>query len=149
MSRADFSQTVGFRTGDSHYGYCLIAPVGGLHQDGAQPQAARMQHHPFLAAVVGFALLLVPGTPCLAQVGGVTATLRGTVVDPSEAVVPDAAVTLTNIATSDVRTAVTDERGRFSFSGLFPASTDLTIELSGFKTYRQHGIALGPNDTLA
>ena len=45
------------------------------------------------------------------------------------------------------RTAVTDERGAFTFSSLFPGTYDLTVELSGFKTTAQVGIVLSPNDT--
>jgi Carboxypeptidase regulatory-like domain len=57
------------------------------------------------------------------RTGGVTATLRGAVEDASEAVIPAAAVTLTNLATKDMRAAVTDDRGAFAFSGLFPLLT--------------------------
>ena len=91
---------------------------------------------------------LVTAERCLGQPGGVTATLRGTVEDASDAVIPGATITLANLATTDVRTTVTDERGAFTFSGLFPATYELAVELSGFKTYRQPGITLGPNDTL-
>lgn len=44
-----------------------------------------------------------------------TGTLLGTVVDPSQAVVPGATVTLRNTATGKVATAKTDKDGVFQF----------------------------------
>ena len=68
------------------------------------------------------------------------------VTDESGSVTAGASVTLQDVGTRAVRTAVTDERGSFTFTGLFPGSFDLAIELSGFKTFHQTAIALGPND---
>ena len=59
---------------------------------------------------------------------------------------PGASVTLLDVGTKAVRTAVTDARGGFTFPGLFPGTFDLTIELAGFKTFQQTAIVLGPND---
>src|ERR1700761_744393 len=47
-----------------------------------------------------------------------TATLSGTVLDPSRAAVPDAEVTVTNTATKFHRSVTTDARGNFFLSGL-------------------------------
>ena len=93
------------------------------------------------------ALLLLSGTPSFAQVSGTTATLRGSVEDASEGVLPGATVTLVNSGTRATWIALTDDRGAFTFSGLFPGLYNLTIELSGFKTHEQRGIVLSPNDT--
>ena len=92
------------------------------------------------AAIVGIS------ASAFAQVGSTTATLRGNVTDESGGVTPGATVTLQDVGTRAVRTAVTDERGGFTFTGLFPGSFNVAIELSGFKTFHQTAIVLGPND---
>jgi Carboxypeptidase regulatory-like domain/TonB-dependent Receptor Plug Domain len=94
-----------------------------------------------LAALLGLC------SASFAQVGGTTATLRGTVMDASGGVLPGASVTLTDVATKATRTTDTDGRGAFAFTGLFPSTYDLGVGLSGFKTFQETGIALGPNDT--
>jgi carboxypeptidase family protein/TonB-dependent receptor-like protein len=78
--------------------------------------------------------------------GSATATVRGTVTDSSGAVLPGAAVVITNTGTRDVREARTDDRGGYLFAGLFPGTYDLKVELTGFKTYEQKAIALSPSD---
>ena len=62
-----------------------------------------------------------------AQVGGTTATLRGNVADGSGGVTPGASVTLLDVGTKAVRTAVTDARGGFTFPGLFPGTYQVEI----------------------
>ena len=89
---------------------------------------------------------MVSSRASAAQVGGTTATLRGNVADSSGGMTPGASVTLLDVGTKAVRTAVTDARGGFTFPGLFPGTFDLTIELAGFKTFQQTAIVLGPND---
>ena len=78
--------------------------------------------------------------------GSTTATIRGTVQDPSGGVLPGATVTATNTGTKGVQTAVSDDRGQYLFAGLFPGTYDLKVELSGFKTYEQKGLSLSPSD---
>src|SRR4051812_19780271 len=94
-------------------------------------------------------LLVLVGTvlPSSAQSSGTTATLRGSVGDASGGAVSGATVTLSNRATRAVRTEVTDERGAFTFTSLFPGVYDLRVELSGFKASEHQGISLSPNDT--
>jgi hypothetical protein len=90
------------------------------------------------------ALLLAAAPPVFAQ--SATSTIRGTVTDPSGAVLPGAAVVLTNLATKDVREVRTDDRGGYLFAGLFPGTYDMTVKLDGFKNYEQKAIAVSPND---
>ena len=89
--------------------------------------------------------LLLTSTTVLGQ-GSTTATVRGTVQDPSGGVLPGATVTATNTGTKGVQTAVSDDRGQYLFAGLFPGTYDLKVELSGFKTYEQKGLSLSPSD---
>ena len=89
--------------------------------------------------------LLLASTTAFGQ-GSTTATIRGTVQDPSGGVLPGATVTATNTGTKAVQTTVSDDRGQYLFGGLFPGTYDLKVELSGFKTYEQKGLSLSPND---
>ncbi len=73
----------------------------------------------FVFAGVLLALLVLGGTTIVsAQVN--TATLSGTVFDPQNLTVKGAKVTLTNAATGAIRTALTDDGGRYSLVGIPP-----------------------------
>jgi hypothetical protein len=89
-------------------------------------------------------LLLMMSAAAFGQ--GSSATVRGTVQDPTGGVVPGATVTMTNVGTKGVNTTVSDDRGQYLFAGLFPGTYDLRVELSGFKTYERTQITLSPND---
>lgn len=62
------------------------------------------------------------------------ASLRGTVTDPSGAVVVGAKVTLTDTATNFSMTSITDGDGIYQFNALQPAPYRLTVEKDGFTT---------------
>src|SRR5690348_5040361 len=64
-----------------------------------------------------------------------TALLRGTVKDPTGAVIPDAAVTATAIATQVQTRAQTDSKGLYIFNYLKPGVYSLKVEKTGFKTW--------------
>ena len=66
-----------------------------------------------------------------------TGTVSGLVVDASSQVVPGATVSLTNDASGDGRTAVTDDRGAFTFRAVPPGSYTVRIDLSGFRALVQ------------
>jgi hypothetical protein len=61
-----------------------------------------------------------------------SASITGTVRDPSGDVVPQAPVTLTALATSAVQTARTDDAGRFTFVGVPPGRHELRVAAPGF-----------------
>src|SRR5258705_4857151 len=86
------------------------------------------------------ALLTALSLPLCAQ--DVTATLNGTVRDASAAVVPNAAVSVTNEATGAKRQVQSNSDGYFALTDLQIGSYSLAVELAGFKTYRQHGITV-------
>src|SRR5215203_2851776 len=116
--------------------------------DGAVRLYGRVRHTTRRATVCfGTALgaLLLTSTTVLGQ-ASTTATVRGTVQDPSGGVLPGATVTATNTGTKGVQSTVSDDRGQYLFAGLFPGAYDLKVELSGFKTYEQKAISLSPND---
>lgn len=74
------------------------------------------------------ASLLISST-CFAQGGG---KITGIVKDPSGAVIPGAAVSLTNTATEAKRTAMTDNEGAYSFPALAVGQYDLEAKATGF-----------------
>src|SRR5437899_6369488 len=63
-----------------------------------------------------------------------TGTIHGVVTDPTNAVVPDATVTITDSSTNVVRTATTNESGRYIFPGVPPGIYELSIAKTGFRT---------------
>ncbi len=70
------------------------------------------------------------------------ATLQGTVTDPSGSVVPNAKVTLTQVATSLARTVSTDTQGAYLFPALPPADYSLSVQAQGFHEFIRKGVTL-------
>src|ERR1041384_4949820 len=77
----------------------------------------------------------------------VSSSLIGVVQDPANAVVPNAAVSLTDSDTGAVRTATTDGSGVFRFLNLSPGTFSVSIHVSGFKTLNQTQIVVEANQT--
>jgi hypothetical protein len=71
-----------------------------------------------------------------------TASLSGTVVDPSGAAVPAATVTVQNTQTDFTRTTKSGNSGDYLFPTLPVGEYTLTVVKSGFQTYTQKGIIL-------
>ena len=59
--------------------------------------------------------------------------ISGKVVDPKDAVVTDAAVTVTNLATSTKQTAVTNGEGLFTVGNVRVGDYEVAVEKQGFK----------------
>ena len=103
-----------------------------------------MKHHSF-----GFVVLLVAlgllgafvATPP-AQADNLYASIRGTVTDPSGAVVPDAKLTATNIATGLSYNATSDKDGLFAFLQLPIGDYSVRGEKTGFKAFSEGHIHL-------
>src|SRR5580658_2807716 len=71
-----------------------------------------------------------------------TTSLRGTISDPKGAVVPGAAVTITNPATGFSRATQSDGQGNYEFLQLPPSTYKLTVNATGFATVDETGVAL-------
>jgi hypothetical protein len=82
-----------------------------------------------------------------AQIATTTATLSGTVTDPSGAVLPKATVTLASPEKGITRRIPSDATGHFVFSQLPPSGYTLTVKAKGFETYQQTGITLNPAES--
>ena len=70
-------------------------------------------------------LLSCAALPAWAQTTSM-GTITGLVTDQSNAVVPDATVTVKDNATSEVRTITTNSAGRYVFVNLPPGTYDIT-----------------------
>jgi hypothetical protein len=78
------------------------------------------------------------------------ATLTGTVVDPSGAVVPTASVSLTNPEKGLELKFATSADGRYSFTFVPPGEGyQLKVEANGFRPYLQTGISLAVGQTAS
>lgn len=80
--------------------------------------------------------------------GQVTASLRGTITDPAGAVVPGAALTLKNLATTAVRQVQTDPNGFYLFAAINPGTYQLKVEARGFRTIVKDNVELLVNVPL-
>src|SRR5579863_8493440 len=74
------------------------------------------------------------------------ATIVGTVTDPSAAAVPNVKITLTNLETGLVHTAVTGDSGQYAVPELKIGHYDAKAEASGFKIAEQKGLVLQVGD---
>jgi len=82
--------------------------------------------------VVALAILHSSNASLLAQ--QVTADIVGRLTDATGALVPNAQVAVTNTGTQEVRKALTNEQGEFTFNLLQIGSYKARVEAKGFKT---------------
>lgn len=71
-----------------------------------------------------------------------TATLYGTVTDPTGAVIPGARFTLTNNGTGAAQTKTADAAGEVGFTFLPVGTYNIRIETAGFKVYQARDLQL-------
>jgi hypothetical protein len=96
--------------------------------------------------VAGLSLLLaiilsgLLAAPTKAQVSG--ATLSGLVSDERGGAVPNATVSIKNVATGVVREVSTNADGFYSAPNLLPGSYEVSVSAQGFQTLVQRGIVL-------
>src|SRR3984957_3693832 len=74
------------------------------------------------------------------------ATIVGTVTDPSGSVVPNAAITITNTDTNEVRTSATNDTGQYVVPGLPVGHYNLSAKATGFGAEAKAGIVLNVTD---
>jgi hypothetical protein len=87
-------------------------------------------------------MLLVAAATVFSQVGVSTATLKGTVTDPSNAVVPGARVTARNVERGVTRVATTGADGDYQIPLLNPGIYDVSVEVEGFQPMVSTGLSL-------
>jgi hypothetical protein len=88
------------------------------------------------------ATLVLLGACALGAWGQSTASLSGTVTDPSGAVVPGAKVVVHSIATGDDRVVTTDSAGLYVVPSLVPGDYSIEVTASGFGPYKLDKLTL-------
>jgi len=78
---------------------------------------------------------------------GINATLSGTVVDATGALIPGVEITARNTETGVVSTTITNETGTYRFPSLQPGTYETTAALSGFST-QKFRLALGTSQQI-
>ncbi|MDA2935204.1 carboxypeptidase regulatory-like domain-containing protein, partial [Acidobacteria bacterium AH-259-D05] len=71
-----------------------------------------------------------------------TASLAGTIMDETQAVIPGVEITVTNLDTNATRTALSGDSGEYLVSDLAPGEYELQAQLPGFQTAVRSGIRL-------
>ncbi len=105
----------------------------------------RPLHSFWMGALATVLLVLVAPAELRAQ--GSSASLSGTVTDPSGASVPAAAVVLKNVATDAEQKTVTSDSGSFSLINVLPGSYTIRVSKSGFTTLEKTGVVLQVNQS--
>jgi hypothetical protein len=93
-----------------------------------------------LRIIAVFLLMICGGLSVQGQT--VSGRISGTVTDTNGAAIPNATVTITNLATNLVRTATTDGDGFYTATNLPAGSYSVAAVGSGFKKAEQSGIAV-------
>src|SRR6266550_3139880 len=92
---------------------------------------------------IGTFITAYPARPASGQV--LYGSMVGIVTDQSGAVVPEAAVTVTNTSTGLSRQTMTNEVGYYSIPNLLEGAYDLSVSASGFRPYVQQSIRVAIN----
>src|ERR1051325_3432571 len=98
----------------------------------------------------GLPVLILIGLSCnplLAQM--TTGSISRTLVDASDAVVPNTAISLVSDRTGESRSFISGEDGSFLFSAIEPGVYSLSAEKQGFKKFKLTGITLSASQRLS
>src|SRR5437016_8701864 len=88
----------------------------------------------------------VGASSCLWAQSSTTGAFRGTVVDPTGAVVPGVTVTLNNITTGQAQVTTTDANGLYGFSLLSPGTYEVDFSAQGFKISRAMSVVVNVSE---
>ena len=83
-------------------------------------------------AIVTFSMLILAATTAFAQS---TATLSGSVTDPSGAQIPQAQITVRGLSTGVVRVVNSDSAGNYTVPSLQPGNYSVSVKSAGFADY--------------
>jgi hypothetical protein len=86
--------------------------------------------HRFLTCLVALCFFTTGAWPQASS-----STVRGTIFDEAQAVIPKAKVTLTNIATNVARTTESNEAGIYVFPGVIPGEYKVAAEFTGMQRF--------------
>src|SRR5229473_1203125 len=96
-----------------------------------------------MVLVLSFAFVALP----FVVVHGAGGSIEGRVTDPKGAVVSGAAVTVTDPATNQTRSAVTNDQGRYKIEGLIAGTYTVTISAKGFANARREDVKVDEGAT--
>lgn len=108
------------------------------------PAFTRYVHELSMLVVCGLFLCLIAAPRVAAQTD--SATLRGTIVDATEAALPGVKVRISNPATALQRETVTDNAGNFTVLLLPPGTYKVTAEREGFARLQVADVVLNASD---
>ena len=91
---------------------------------------------------------LFGATPAAHAQAQTTGEIIGQVLDPSKALISNAAVTAANSATGAVRKAQTDSQGHYALTNLAVGMYSITVEHEGFQQLTQTGVMLNVAATV-
>jgi hypothetical protein len=103
-----------------------------------------LQRTTLVLAILGV-LLIARGPVCAQESQG---TILGRITDTTDLVIPDAAVQVTNVATSVSLKTNTNASGNYYAPFLIPGTYRITVSKEGFRTFVREGIVLNVNDRL-
>lgn len=96
---------------------------------------------PFLRTFVTIQLLAFAALPLCAQNTN-TGEIKGSVTDPSGAVIANAKVTVTDLLTGVVTVVDTNKSGIYDVPSLLPGEYTVAVAAAGFKDYLRKGVVL-------
>jgi hypothetical protein len=96
----------------------------------------------------GFRLVAVLGFLSWQASAQFSGAIQGTVVDPTQATVPDAVVTARNVETGITRVAKTSSEGFYRISNLGPGTYNLKVEKPGFSVSALDGLVVDITKTV-
>ena len=91
--------------------------------------------------------LLIAGGIAMAQGVGASGDIKGTVTDPTGAVIANATVTATDAEKGIKRVAQSDSTGQYVISGVTPATYEISAKISGFDNEIHKGVVVNIGQT--
>ena len=101
--------------------------------------------HRFLKVFISTAALFLFALHAKAQEN---ATITGTVLDPTGAVIPNVTLTLLNQGTNQARTVTSNSNGLYSFTDLAVGKYNLSVTSTGFQKYVKNDIVVNVAQNL-
>src|SRR5215469_1309343 len=93
-------------------------------------------------------LLFVASFRCAAHSQNETGSIRGSVADPSGAVIPEASVRLVDVDRGIAKEIATGSGGFYFFAGVRPGRYQMEVGKAGFKLQRLTGITVNVQDNI-
>ncbi len=111
-----------------------------------QAEQRRNMLYGFRVMAVSMFLLVIAAVSAGAQTAS-SATIRGTVKDPTGAIIPSASVLLKSTRTGAERQAQSNSEGLYVFVSIDPGPYTLTVEATNFKKHIQSDLLIAPSET--